>query len=139
VLPLFQEMGDNQRANMILSEYGHMERYEGHLERAEGIYRETILIWQRIGHRAAVANQLEVLAFIAAAHGQGERAARLLGAAESLREQIHIPMSQFEQVEYDQQLAALRAGLDEKVFADCWARGRAMTMEQAVQSALEPV
>ena len=35
VLPLFIEMGDNQRANMILSEFGHMDRYEGNLDQAE--------------------------------------------------------------------------------------------------------
>jgi len=137
VLPLFREMGDNQRANMILSEYGHMERYEGNFEKAEQIYRETIPVWHKIGHRAAVANQLEVLAFIAIAHEQGERAARLLGAAEALREKVQIPMSQFERLEYAQHVAALRGSMDEQALSDLWSQGRAMRMEQAVQLALE--
>ena len=63
VLPLFQEMGDIQRVTMIQSEFGHMERYEGHLDKAEQVYHETIPVWQKLGHRAAVANQLECLAF----------------------------------------------------------------------------
>ena len=84
-----------------------------------------------------MANQLEVLAFIAIAHEQDERAARLLGAAEALREKIHIQMSQFERVEYDQQVSELRNGLDEKVFSNLWSEGRLMTMEQAIQFGLE--
>jgi len=68
VLPLFRQMGDVQRVTMIQSEFGHMERYEGDLEQAEQIYGETILAWQKIGHRAAVANQLVFLGYIAIAH-----------------------------------------------------------------------
>ena len=137
VLPLFREMGDIQRVTMIQSEFGHMERYEGNLDKAEQAYRETILTWQKIGHRAAVANQLEFLAYIAIAHGQGERAARLLGAAEALREKINIQMSPFERIEYDKQVAELRNGMDEKSFSNLWSEGRLTTMEQAIQSALD--
>lgn len=137
VLPLFQEMGDIQRANMIQSEFGHMERYEGNIDKAEQVYRDTILVWQKLGHRAAVANQLEFLAYIAITREQVDRTARLLGAAEALREVINIQMSQFERTEYDQQVAGLRRGMDEKTFLELWSEGRLMTMEQAVQLALE--
>jgi predicted ATPase/class 3 adenylate cyclase len=137
ILPLFREMGDIQRVNMIQSELGHMERYEGNFDKAEQVYRETILVWQKIGHRAAVANQLESLAFIASAHAQGERAVRLLGAAEALREKINIQMSQFERIEYDKQITELRNSMDEKAFSNLWSEGRLMTMEQAVQFALD--
>jgi len=137
VLPLFREMGDIQRVTMIQSEFGHMDRYEGHIDKAEQAYRETIPVWQKLGHGAAVANQLEFLAFIAIVHEQVERAARLLGAAEALREKIHIPMSHFERIEYDKQVTGLRNGMDEEVFSNLWSEGRVMTMEQAIQSALE--
>ncbi len=137
ILPLFVEMGDTHQETMIQSELGHMERYEGHLEKAEQIYRATILVWQRIGHRAAVANQLESLAFIASANDQVERAARLLGAAEALREKINIQMSQFERSEYDRQVAGLRICLAEPVFSNLWSEGRLMTMEQAIQLAVD--
>lgn len=137
VLPLFREMGDIQRVTMIQSEFGHMERYEGNLEQAEQIYGETIVAWQKIGHRAAVANQLEFLAYIAIAHEQGDRAARLLGAAEALREKINIQMSPFERTEYDTQVSELRKSMDEKTFSNLWSEGRLMTMEQAIQLALD--
>lgn len=136
ILPLFRAMGDVQRVNMIQSEFGHMERYEGNIDRAEQAYRETILAWQKIGHDAAVANQLECLAFIAIARDLGERADKLLGAAEALREEVNIQMSQFERIEYDKQVIKLRNGMDEEVFANLWSEGRAMSMEQAIGFAL---
>ena len=137
ILPLFREMGDIQRVAMIQSEFGHMERYEGNLDKAEQAYRETISVWQKIGHGAAVANQLECLAFIAIAHNQDARAARLFGAAEALREKVYIQMSQFERIEYDKQVTELRNGMDDKAFSNLWAEGRVMTMDQAVQFALQ--
>jgi predicted ATPase/class 3 adenylate cyclase len=138
VLPLFREMGDIHRATMIKSEFGHMERYEGNINQAEQVYRETILVWQKIGHRAAVANQLEFFAFIAIAHKEDERAARLLGAAEALREKINIQMSPYERVEYDQQVARLRGRMQAEIFSTLWAEGRLLPMEQAVAFARQP-
>ncbi|HUH97362.1 MAG TPA: AAA family ATPase, partial [Anaerolineales bacterium] len=135
--PMFREMGDMHRVNMIRSELAHIERYEGHYPQAKAMYRETIVEWKRIGHRAAIAHQLECFASIAKLEEQGPRAARLFGAAEALREKIDIPMTAMERVEYEREIAALKAGMDEKSFASAWAEGRTLTMEQAIDLALE--
>jgi non-specific serine/threonine protein kinase len=137
LLAAFHEMGDQHRANMIHSECAHMQRLEGHHDKAESMYRETILEWQRLGHRAAVANQLECFAFIAKVDEQPERAIKLLGAAERLREIIQIDMSPMERVEYEREAGELRARMSEKEFNIQWLEGRAMTMEQAIAYALE--
>ncbi len=135
--PIFREMGDRHRVNMVRSELAHIERYQGHYEKAEAMYRETLPEWQRIGHRAAIAHQLECLAAIAIFREQGKRAAHLFGAAEALREKIKIPMTQPESQEYERVIASLREGMDKDAFASAWAEGRAMSMEQAIQYALE--
>ncbi|HXQ33447.1 MAG TPA: hypothetical protein VN843_05445, partial [Anaerolineales bacterium] len=136
-LPVFLEFGDKHRINMIRSELAHIEREQGQFNQAMPKYRETILEWQRLGHRAAIANQLECFAFIAKAQEQPERAAKLFGAAEALREKINIAMTPQERNEYDLEIADLRANMDEKVFASHLAEGRSLTMEQAVDFALE--
>jgi len=136
LLPVFRDMGDYHRSNMIRSEIAHIERLEGDHEKAAVMYRETILEWKRLGHRAAVANQLECFAFIAKAHEQPERATKLFGAAELLRELINIDMSQMERVEYEREVSSLKANMDEKVFAVLWSEGRTMTMEQAIELVL---
>ncbi len=135
-LPTFQQLGDEHRVNMIQSELAHMERYEGHYQQAEAAYRKTILVWQKLGHRAAIAHQLESFAFAAKMQEQLQRAAHLFAAAEALREKINIPMNSLERIEYDRQVAELRANMDEKALASYWAAGRAMTMEQAVSYAV---
>jgi hypothetical protein len=136
LLAAFHEMGDQHRTNMIHSECAHMQRLEGHHDKAKSMYGETILEWQRLGHRAAVANQLECFAFIAKNHEQSERAIKLLGAAESLREHIQINMSPMERVEYEREVNDLKTNMDEKLFTALWAEGRSLTMERAIQLAL---
>ena len=90
-----------------------------------------------MGHRPAVANQFESFAFIAVAQAQPERAARLLGAAEALREVVGTPMLEDERVEYDRQVAALRAALDPARLDEAWAAGNALDMDQAIADALQ--
>ena len=136
-LPVFNEIGDKHRINMVQSELAHIEREQGQYQQAIPMYRETIREWQRLGHRAAIAHQLECLAFIAKAQGQVKRALRLLGAAEALREKINIAMTPPERVVYDREVTDLKANMDSNEFASPWAEGRAMSMEQAIQFAVE--
>jgi len=136
-LPLFERAGDVHRVNMVHSELAHMDRREGHLNEAEAAYRETILVWQKLGHRAAVAHQLESFAFIALRRREAVRAARLLGASEALREAITIPMTLIEQQEYEEELKRLRLLQDSASFAGLWEAGRGLSMEQAIAYARE--
>ncbi|HUI89050.1 MAG TPA: adenylate/guanylate cyclase domain-containing protein [Anaerolineales bacterium] len=135
--PIFHEMSDHHRVNMVKSELAHIERYEGHYQRAKAMYKESIVEWKRIGHRAAIAHQLECFASIAKFEEQPQRAACLFGAAEALREKIDIQMTALERVEYDREITNLKAGMDERLFSSAWAEGRAMTMEQAIDFAIE--
>jgi predicted ATPase/class 3 adenylate cyclase len=135
-LPLFIEMKDEHRANMIHSELAHMDRYEGKIQQALASYRQTIVVWQKLGHRAAVAHQLECFAYVAKAQEQPGRALLLLGAAEGLREKINIHMHPHEHNEYDREVLDLRTGMDEQQFRTLWGQGRALTMEEAVELAL---
>ena len=135
-LPLFIEMKDEHRANMIHSELAHMDRYEGNIQKALARYRQSIVVWQKLGHRAAVAHQLECFAYLAKAQEEPERALLLLGAAESLRERINIHMQPHERHEYEREVSDLRAGISEQQFRVLWGRGRALTIDEAVELAL---
>ena len=135
-LPFFEKIGDEHRVNMIQSWLAHMQRQEGNYQQAASEYRKTILLWQKLGHRAAIAHQLESFAFVAEALKQDKRSARLFGAAEALRENIRMPMDPEERVEYDQQVSDLRGRMESKTLASVWAEGRSMTMEQAISYAV---
>ena len=101
-------------------------------------YRRLIGIWKELGHYPAVAHQLECFGLIAQAEHQPLRAARLLAAAEILREAIHVPMMDTERADYAAAVAALRDRLPPDAFAAAWAQGRTMDMERAIQYAVTP-
>jgi predicted ATPase/class 3 adenylate cyclase len=136
MLDLHKEMGDQLSTTAHQSGMAHAARQLGNFGEALALYRETIQEWQEIGHRGAVAHQLECFAFIAKAQEQGERAVKLMSAAEALREASNSPRTPQERIEYANEAASLRLGMDEKTFVSLWAEGRAMTMEQAIEYAL---
>jgi len=131
-----QELGSSRNVSMIKSDLAHILRYEGKYSEAISAYRETIKEWQRMGHRAAIAHQLECMAFIYKAAEQIEKALRLFGTAEALRQEIGIDMTPQERQEYEKEITDLKANMDEKEFSSIWAEGRSMKMEQAIELAL---
>lgn len=66
------------------------------------------------------------------------RAARLWGAAESLREAMGMPLPPIENPGYRRSVAAARTQLGGQMFTATWAEGRAMIPEE-VLAAREPV
>jgi hypothetical protein len=131
----FREYKDRFFGTAVQSMLAHLDRQEGDVGAALATYRETILKWKELGTRAAVAHELECMGFIASACEEPERAARLLGAAEALRELINTPMAEYEREEYACEVAALRMQLDATTIAQAWARGRTMTMDDAIEYA----
>ena len=135
-IPQYEAIGDDRFVFSAQSELAHALRRSGDVEAADAEYRKTIRGWQRTGNRGAVANQLESLAFTALALGDASRAARLLGAAEALREAAGDAMTPQERVEYDAEVGRLRANLDAAVLDDAWADGRNLTAADAVALAV---
>jgi hypothetical protein len=136
MLDLHREMGDQLSVTGHQTAMAHVARQMGNHKEALTLYRETLPDWQKIGHRGAVAHQLECFAFIARAQEQGERAVKLMSAAGALRAASSSARTPQEQIEYDREVAGLRAGMDEKTFDMLWAEGQSMTMEQAVEFAM---
>jgi hypothetical protein len=114
--------------------YGMLEPVRQYaLERLEESGEEEY----RVRSRHA-AYYLEGLSSISASEGDLERAARLWGAAEAILEKIEVisyPHAADRSLN-EEQLAAARESLDERVWEEAWAEGRAMTTEEAVAYAL---
>jgi predicted ATPase/class 3 adenylate cyclase len=132
----FGVAGDRRMQLVVRSDTAHALRHAGRLADAAAEYRQTILEWQRLGHRGAVANQLEAVAFVAREAGEPERAATLLGAADHLRELADAPMLAPERVEYEAELAALREALGRAAFERAFSEGRGLPVGGAVALAL---
>ena len=136
MLGLHRAMGDQLSVTGHQTSMAHVARQIGNYQEALALYRETLPDWQKMGHRGAVAHQLECFAFIAKAQEQGERAVKLMSAAEALREASSSQRTPQERIEYDRELAGARAAFDEKTFDWLWAEGQSMNMEQAIDFAL---
>jgi predicted ATPase/class 3 adenylate cyclase len=135
-IELFRQVGDSGQVNHARSDLARMLRRHGEIDEAVGLYHETLRAWQHMGHRGAIAQQLEGLAFIALARGQSARAARLLGAADSLRELSSAVRMTQQQAEYDQALAKLRGQISPAELDAAWAAGKSLSLDQAIEDAL---
>jgi tetratricopeptide (TPR) repeat protein len=134
---IFKHIGHKGLIALVTSEIAHTQRTMGNYTEAKQTYRETIKVFQDYGNYPAVAHQLECFAMIAVAEEEPQRAAKLFGAAEAIREATaHKPTDEEEAAEA-QFVNRLRAMLPEAEFNAFWAEGKSMTMEQAIQLALE--
>ncbi len=132
-----KKMGNKRIYYSSQSELAHVLRAHGEFDEPLAIYKDLLPKWRDLGHRAAVAHELECIAYILIRKEQPERAATLLGAAEALRTLIDSLMTNAEQEEYKKEIAAFRAGMSDVEFEKYWNQGRAMAMDQAIELALE--
>jgi non-specific serine/threonine protein kinase len=126
-------------ATMALGDLGDLARDQGHYARAMTFYREAL---ESAGADLAsreVADVLEAVGIVAATVGEAAHAARLLGAAEVMRERMGLRLRMPEnQAALEQALATARASLGEASFATAWAAGRHLRPEDAVAEAVAP-
>jgi non-specific serine/threonine protein kinase len=74
---------------------------------------------------------------VAAAHGELDRAAWLMGAADALPYAAGSLEPPFEHETYDRCVEEVRAALGEAAFASAFAAGRALSLEEAMAYALD--
>ena len=144
---LFKEIGDQWGIAYTLLGLASAVLLLGEGLTAENLTKERLAISIRLGYMAGITACLVQLAEISVALGEPVRAARLLGTEEALRDKakamgITIKQRNFEKMVGERSTIAVYNHLGEKVFADAWAEGRAMTPEQvlaAQQSVVMPL
>jgi DNA-binding CsgD family transcriptional regulator len=136
-LALFREIQDIQGTVRPLVALSNIERSQGNDGRAGALYGEALLIDHRLGvyceaDRWAIAG----MAGVAVAQRKPERAARLLGAARAaLTSDDYNFIVSMDTL--DEDVATVRAQLDDLDFDQLWSEGQAMTLEQAIIYALQ--
>jgi tetratricopeptide (TPR) repeat protein len=97
------------------------------LDLSESRLREAMVLSVRLADRICIAWCAETLAATAARRGRLRHAARLLGAAEALRENAGTPVQPSERAAYDETVA-LTAALDEEELVAEWNAGRLLSL-----------
>ncbi len=114
---------------------GSLAEHQGDLARAAGHYKESLRLLSDLGSDY-IAAPLDGLGSVAVKAGEFARAARLLGAASALRENLGSAIWPMDRPEVERAVTGACAALDEEGFGNAWAHGQAMTMEQIIEYAL---
>ena len=120
-----------------LAHLGTVALRRGEYHRSLSYYQQSLVLNQEQGYQEGLIEDLAGLAEMASLLGQPERAARLLGAVEALREATGIRLSPLRQAEYERTLEGIRAQGDEAAFAAAWQEGRATPLGHLVAQAIE--
>ncbi len=137
-LTLRREVGDKWGIAIPLGNLGFVALHQGENESAAILFHEALGLARQAVNRLGIAEYLAGLGGVAAAEGRHARAARLLGAADNLRSLLGVPFEPPDQAEYERSLADTRAALSDAAFAEAWAEGRALALNQAIEYALGP-
>ena len=136
-LELAQAMRERWVRLYALQNLGQVALWQGDVAGALPLLRKSLALFKDLDLESGAAAGLETLASVALLTGDERRAARLLGAAEALRETTQVPRQSPYQLIFEREVAALRQALTEDEFARAWTEGRAMPPTQAVEYALE--
>jgi predicted ATPase/class 3 adenylate cyclase len=120
-----------------LNGLGKVAYSRGDYVTAHSLYKEALTMFRETGNQWNIAYSLEAFIALAIAQQDMRRAAKLFGATETFYAQLRFLMSPIDRTNHERDMAATRAALGEEVFSALWAEGRAMTMEQAVEYALD--
>jgi len=135
-LALYRRLGDQWGIARALAALGCGALARGDAARARAVYQEGLALYQRMDEKAGVATCLEGVAGLAWAEGQPGRAALLYGAAAGLRTAIGAPIPSIDRTAHDHTVTALREALGDDACAAAWAAGQALSLEQAITTAL---
>jgi tetratricopeptide (TPR) repeat protein len=136
-LGLFRELGNHWLGTaQALQCLGECALAQGNVAGAGEYLAAALAQFRDLGDRAGVSWCLAGLGSVAALDEDPERAARLWGAAERLRQAIGCRTAPATRATYERAVAAARAQLGEEAFEAAWEGGRALTVEQAIAEAV---
>jgi len=157
---MYEELGDYERARAVhednlgraralankqleaqtLSALASLAIEQGRAPDAVSMMKDVLRIDRDSG--VALQTALDLVRFaraLAFAGGAGANAARLLSRAEALREEIGAGVPPYLAKVNEEALTAIRTQLDEAAFVEAWEQGRALTADDAVALALDPL
>jgi predicted ATPase/class 3 adenylate cyclase len=135
-LPLFEELGEKWAIANIKGVMGRSWRRLNEYERARAALRESIRMFQEMGDLPGITWTLDDIGDLELHEAHFEQALRLAGAAEAFRKALgaRAPIAL---TEYEDPRPKIRGQLDDAAMEEAWAKGAAMTVDEAVAHALQ--
>jgi predicted ATPase len=133
---IFRDLGSSLGESIALINLGRASLHLGEARQAAEFFRQSLNLKVALADKEGIAWNLEGLAGVAGAEGQADRAARLFGAAETLRQAIGIPLPAPDLPLYEKTVVQARRPADPQRWEASWAEGARMDADQALAYAL---
>jgi tetratricopeptide (TPR) repeat protein len=137
-LALAREIGDEMRQLMMYNNLGFIAQQEGDFELARAHFMDGLVLGQKLNHKVFMIHSLAAIAGLAVSLKQARRAARLMGAVETLMESTGFVLQPSDQTIYDRQKTSLQALLSPAEIEAARADGCLMSLQETVAFALQP-
>jgi hypothetical protein len=134
-LALARQLGDGRGMAMVLTGLGWVSLDRDDARQARVCTRESLALFRELGSQINICLCIEGLASVAGMHGEAERAARVFGAAQALREAMNIDYAPLTERHYARHREAAHAAIDASAWAAAWAAGRALSLDEAIAAA----
>jgi DNA-binding CsgD family transcriptional regulator len=135
-LALWRELGQPQEAALVLHNLGHVGLRTGDINAARDAFGESIATWRRLSNPLGIALCLFGYAGLAIAAGAAACAARWIGAASVVLEQLGVVADKADRSAHERLIAAARSQLDAPAYRAACEAGRALRVEDAAAEAL---
>jgi predicted ATPase/DNA-binding SARP family transcriptional activator len=137
-LAVYRGFGDTWGISHALSNLTYIALDAGENDRACRLLSESLAADSATDdHKPGLANDLEMSARLAAAQGHLERAVAIYARAALLRESVGVHAMEVWWPDPAPRMAELRSTVGDADFEKAWAQGRAMTVRQAIEEAID--
>ncbi len=136
-LIVFEGLKNKFGIALVLNNLGQLTKEQGEFEKAASLYRRCLIMRVELGDKQRIVETITGLAGLANAQRLDIRGAQLLGAANAICQHYNVNIVPSDRLSYERSMTAIQAALGEVAFAQAWAIGQAMSLEQAIQYALQ--
>ncbi|RPJ26464.1 MAG: hypothetical protein EHM33_11460 [Chloroflexi bacterium] len=134
---LLRELQNPSMLAPSLRRLAYVGVYEGDFVQAFNLFSESLELNRQSAHHHGTVACLAGFAAIHLAQEHFEKAAILYGCVENQLQQSGSTLLFTDTIEYERSVSHLRQKLDEKILSAAWAKGRTLTLEQAIELALK--
>jgi diguanylate cyclase (GGDEF)-like protein len=140
-LSISKEVNDNSEIMWIYRNMAELEMYQGNHDKAKELYKKSLQVYSKFSNTNAlfIMLTLEGIAGLSAIDGKLDKAAKLFGTTDKLFEANGKLISKDDADDYRRRFVEVQAKLDIDVFNSAWNEGRSMSIETAMEFAMQEI
>jgi predicted ATPase/predicted Ser/Thr protein kinase len=135
-LNIERELGDKWAMAVMLNNLGFVAKAQGNYPKARNFFEESLMIRSGLRDPWGIAHTLTGLAIVTFLEGQRMKSAKIQGAVSALLNQIGAPLSNYEDLEFENTTTLLKEIMGEVDYQEAVEIGKTLSIEQTIAYAL---